>query len=176
MSDKKKLSVDKGRVRKTEKLKNDGSDGYVKPLQTVVEKMTSDEIAQSLEDYKKVLPNELVRGRHVRYFKIKKDGSVEFKIGGNVFVTDGLPDYVVLTNGNFSWSVQCKDTIFYQEMTNTEETNELSETIVKLKDKIDELSDRLKEKDKIIKKMEKVINDLELEKNKKSDIKPKKTK
>lgn len=112
------------------------SKDYVKPLQTFSDKLSNAEIKKMLEDYKETKASNLNKGFHVRYFKKEKDNTVSFKTGGVIFSLDGLPDYIVLSNGKLSWSVQVKDTIFYQKMTYAEEKEKMDKLIIKKDDEI----------------------------------------
>ncbi len=98
----------------------DKETGYVKPETTMTESMSNDDIKKVLEDYKKVNASELIKSDHVRYFVINDDKTTSFRLGGWVLKTDGMPDYIVLTNGKLNWSVQCINAIFYKQMTQTE--------------------------------------------------------
>lgn len=120
---------------------DDKETNYKKPNITVAEKITDDQLVKMLEDYVKVKPTTLVKSDHVRYFTVNKDKTTSFKIGGHVMKIDGLPKYIILTNGKQNWSVQCDNTIFYKKMTNTEKIDELNETIDDLKFQIIRIKD-----------------------------------
>lgn len=161
------------KIQKLKKISDDKD--YIKSEQTVTEKLSADEIQKLLEDYKKIDSNELKRGFHVRYFKINQDKSVEFKLGGNILKVNGLPEYIVLSNGKLNWSVQCKNTIFYQKMTFTEEKEEFNKIITKQNNDIQILTDYVKnlkseiiEKDKLIKKFKNELKQNEKNENNKN--------
>ena len=102
----------------TPRLKNSE---YKRPRVTYTDKLTDDDIIDKLEDYKKV-DNiyKVALGSHLRYF-IKDKGEKKFRLGGVLINNDGLPKYVVLSNGKFSWSVQINKVIaFFKKMTITE--------------------------------------------------------
>lgn len=154
---------------------NDEEIGYIKPQITTTELMTDEEIKKALEDYIKVEPSQLVKSDHVRYFSINEDNTTSFRLGGWI-VKNGSPDYVVLTNGKSNWSAQCKSSIFYKKMTNTETVDEYKMFIAKKNDKIEELKENLvemttkmkelKEKNKILTQDNKEILKLLTQKNK----------
>lgn len=116
----------------------DNETGYIKPELTNTDAMTNDDIKKVLEDYKKVEADQLIKSDHVRYFVINKDKTTSFRLGGWVLKTDGMPDYIVLTNGKLNWSVQCANTIFYKQNSQTEIIEQLKLTIAKKNDMIEE--------------------------------------
>jgi hypothetical protein len=130
-----------------------GSDGYVRPKQTITDKLTKDDIKEKLEDYLPV--DDLTKvplGVHMRYFTLK-DGKRLFRLGGQLIKNDGLPAYILLSNGTKSWSVQVKDTIFYRKMTE-KEIKESYQKIINDKDKT------IKDQDKKIRELVAMIKDL----------------
>ena len=113
-----------------------GTDNYKRPTKTFTDKLTKNDIENKLEDYKKV--EDIYRvplGTHMRYFLIEK-GSKKFRTGGILHRNDGLPKYVILSNGKFTWSVQIKNTIFYRKMTLKEIKEEYEDYIDELEKKI----------------------------------------
>lgn len=138
---------------KTNKPTAIGSDGYVRPAQTITDKLTRDDIKEKLENYKLVdNPNQIPIGVHVRYFTVK-DGKRLFRLGGQLTKNDGLPDYVMLSNGTKTWSVQTADTTFYRKMTE----KEIKDSYQKLIDQKDEI---IKTRDTEITKLINYIKDL----------------
>jgi hypothetical protein len=102
----------------TPQIKKLTKDTYKQPKYTYTEKLTKEEIASKLEDYKKVNDiSTVLNGTHLRYF-ITKDGKKLFRMGGHIINKDGLPEYIVLSNGKNSWSVQLDGTTFFQKMSN----------------------------------------------------------
>jgi hypothetical protein len=97
-------------------VKKIGSTGYVRPTKTFTDNLTPDEIEAKLEGYEQADINQVSIGTHVRYFELK-DGVRKFRLGGLLLRNEGLPDYVILSNGDASWSAQVKDTIFFKKMT-----------------------------------------------------------
>ncbi len=151
-----------------------GDDNYTKPPQTFTDRLTQDEINKLLEDYVKDNIKNIVKGSHVRYFSKDKDGNLKFRLGGMLINTDGLPKYVVLTNGKKNWSVQVKDTIFYGQMSNEQIKKEYKDLLFKQEHEIEsfkksnkslliansKLEKNISEKDKQINSLNKQITDL----------------
>ena len=119
------------------------------------DKLSPDEIKEKLEEYKRVDDISTVSlNAHLRYFIInEKTGDKQFRLGGFLNKIDKEKGYVVLSNGQFSWSVQIKNSIFFKKMTFQELKKELIEDvgqiyndeIKKLKDENKKLKDTLKE-------------------------------
>jgi hypothetical protein len=126
--------------------------GYDKPDKTYTEKLSKDDISDKLEDYKMVDDIGAVSiGSHLRYF-IEKDGKKLFRLGGQLFKNEGLPDYVILSNGMNSWSVQTEGTTFFRKMTTKEIKEDLIQQIIEKDKKILEKDKRIKELLVLIKK------------------------
>ena len=136
---------------------------YKKKTKSYQESLSPDEIKEKLEEYKQVDNiDEVLVSTHLRYFTIDpKTGKKEFRLGG--FLTKHNEDYVVISNGNFSWSVQKKTSIFFQKLNFKELKDDLVKKISKkfekqLTDLVDEnskLKDTLKEVKKTIRKKSK---------------------
>ena len=135
---------------KTNRLSNDDN----KPKTTYQDKLTPKEIKEKLEEYKKVDDISTVSlNAHLRYFTVNDKGEKQFRLGGFLTKIDIEKGYVVLSNGKLSWSVQLKNTIFFQKMTFQELKKELKEDIEKkykedlrvLKDENKKLKNALKE-------------------------------
>jgi hypothetical protein len=153
---------------------DDATTGYEKPYITMAEMLTDDQIKKMLEDYKRVKPIELVKGDHVRYFTVTDGKSTSFKLGGSVLKTDGLPTFIVLTNGKLTWSVQCKNNILFKKISQTETINDLKTELIFKNDKIEDINVELQDiqhkyndlqkemlkRDKQIKKLEMMVKKL----------------
>lgn len=110
---------------------------YKKPLITLQDKLTDKEIADKLFDYEEVNNISSVKlNTHVRYFILKKNKKKLFRLGGYLINKENSDKYVVLSNGQSTWSVQVKDTIFYRKL-------DSQEIMDKFNDQIDELNDKL---------------------------------
>jgi hypothetical protein len=109
----KNIIIDNNRMDKTKnkQLVRLGDDKYVRPKKTYSDNVGKDEILRALEDYIEDDIENIKLGTSVRYFAGKK-----FRFGGNLINISGLPKYVVLSNGQKSWSVQMKNTKFFKKL------------------------------------------------------------
>ena len=91
----------------------------VKTQNSYQNKLSPKEIKEKLEEYKKVEDiSKVSLNSHLRYFTInEKSGEKQFRLGGFLTKIDSDKGYLILSNGNLSWSVQLKDSIFFQKMT-----------------------------------------------------------
>ena len=108
---------------------------YKRPIRTVTETLTAEDIDDKLMDYVKEDIYKIPLGTHVRYYTTKKvNGRMKklFRLGGLLTGNRGLPDYVTLSNGNKRWSVQVKPSEFWRKMTTKEIKDEYEEEIDKL--------------------------------------------
>lgn len=141
----------------TKRLSRDS--GYVKQKKSYQENLSPDEIKEKLEEYSQVDNiDDVSLNSHIRYFTVNlKTGKKQFRLGG--FLTKIDKDYVVLSNGQLSWSVQKKNTVFFRKMSFQEMKEELKQKIKKayeaeiknLKDEIKKLKDTLKKVKKQLK-------------------------
>jgi hypothetical protein len=104
---------------------------YNKTKKSYQDNLSPAEIKQKLEEYSQVDKiDDVSLNSHLRYFTINvKTGKKQFRLGG--FLTKIDKDYVVLSNGTLSWSVQKKNNIFFRKMTFQELKEELTEKIKK---------------------------------------------
>jgi chaperonin cofactor prefoldin len=125
----------------TKRLTNDTE--YKKTGKSLQQTLSPDEIKDKLQEYVQLVSiDDAQINNHIRYFTIdKKTGKKQFRLGG--FLTKIDKDYVVLSNGRLSWSVQKNNSIFFKKMS----YNELKEELI----------------EKISNKFEKKINTLEKE-------------
>ena len=140
----------------TKRLSRDNT--YNKSKKSYQESLSPDDIKKKLEEYKKVDDiNTIQLNTHLRYFTFNPvNKEKQFRLGG--FLTKIDKEYVILANGKLSWSVQIKDTIFFQKMTFTELKEELTEKISKNYDKeIVELKDENKKLKNTLKQVKKEI-------------------
>ena len=139
-SDKKDIKLDSNKYKKN---------GFERPEITYTDQLSKEEIQEKLADYSKVEDiYKVPLGVHLRYF-VKKDGQMLFRMGGQLFKNNGLPEYVILKSGtNAQWSVQVKDTIFYRKMTLDEIKQEYEDIIKKKNEKIQALKEKLKKYEK----------------------------
>ena len=145
---------------KTKRLTKDDE----KTKNSIQKNLSPDEIKEKLEEYKRVENIDTVAlNAHLRYFSTDKSGNKNFRLGGFLTKIDKDKGYMILSNGNVSWSVQLKDSIFFQKMTFKDLKDELSKNIEegfkkeikdlkkenkKLKDTIIEIKNEIKKKGK----------------------------
>ena len=142
----------------TKRLSRDNTYNNTKNKKSYQESLSPDEIKKKLEEYKQVEDiTKLPLNTHLRYFTINpKNGEKQFRLGG--FVTKIADVYVILANGKLSWSVQIKDTIFFQKMTFTDLKEELSTKISKKYEKeLKELNEENKKLKNTLKEVKKEI-------------------
>ncbi len=109
----------------TKRLSSDTE--YKKTGKSIQQNLSPDEIKEKLKEY---IPLETIDevpiNSHIRYFTVN-NGKKQFRLGG--FLTKIDTDYVVLSNGKLSWSVQKKNSIFFKKMSYDELKEELIEKI-----------------------------------------------
>ena len=115
----------------TKRLTNDLA--YQKPAATYQQTLTNQEIKEKLKEYKQVSDIKTVSiGTHIRYFlensKTKKN---DFRLGGTLNKIDPEGRFVILSNGQFTWSVQIPKATFYQKMVENEIREELKKELKK---------------------------------------------
>jgi hypothetical protein len=135
---------------------------------TFQETLTNEQIKQYLNDYKQVEDiNKVGISSHLRYFIIDpKNNKKLFRLGGylNKFGDNG--EYIILSNGNISWSVQVKNSIFYKKMSDQELKEEmkqeiLTETQEQLTTELDKFKKEYKDIEKKYKALDKKYKELE---------------
>ncbi len=138
----------------TKKISNDKN--YKKVGRSYQDNLTPDEIKKKLEDYKLVKDiDDVSLNTHLRYFTFdEKTGKKYFRLGG--FLTKNEKEYIVLSNGQLSWSVQKNSSTFFQKLSNNEIKEEVENKILKKYEKtilaLNEENTRLKNTIKSIKK------------------------
>jgi hypothetical protein len=111
---------------KTKRLTKDDE----KTKNSMQKNLSPDDIKEKLEEYKRVDDISVVSlNAHLRYFTTDKSGNKNFRLGGFLTKIDKEKGYMILSNGNVSWSVQIKDSIFFQKMTFKDLKDELSRNI-----------------------------------------------
>lgn len=128
-----------------------------KPIgETYQSKLSDIDIAKKLENYSRVKTSDIFKipiGTHIRYFAINpKTGEKQFRLGGNLSRYGENGEYIVCSNGTYSWSVQLSNSIIYKKLS----TSELKENIENESKK--EMTDLIKE-NKELKKMIKEIKE-----------------
>jgi hypothetical protein len=104
-------------------VKKLGSDRtYKRPKKTYQDQLSADEITKKLQGYEKVdNMAEVPLNTHIRYFKIEPDGTQVFRTGGFLYNKRNPEEYIMLSNGKNTWSVQVKDTVFFKKMSQKDE-------------------------------------------------------
>ena len=105
---------------------------YNRPVKTYQETLTGQDIKEKLKDYKKVTDiKRLSVGTHLRYFTLNKQtGEQQFRLGGVLTKADPEGRFLILSNGDVSWSVQITGTVFFQKMTDKEVREEIKKEIM----------------------------------------------
>lgn len=140
-------------------------DEYERPTRTFTDNLTKEEIKHLLEDYKEMDIDDIKIGTHVRYLSYV-NGKYKFRMGGMLTIIKGLPEYVVLSNGTKTWSVQVENTIFFARLS----INEVKQEFL---DKLDEKNNQINGLVNINKKLESENKKLKTE-NKKLELEIKK--
>lgn len=127
---------------------------YERPQKTFIDRLNKREIEDFMIDYEKMDIKKIPLGSHVRYFE-KINGEIKFRIGGNLIINNGLPKYVVLTNGKANWSVQVKDCVFFVKINSEKMKAEYEEQIENFKFEVAELKSEIRKKDELCKDLAK---------------------
>jgi hypothetical protein len=133
---------------------------YKRENETYQESLSDIDIAKKLEDYSRVKPSEVYKipiGTHIRYFTINpKTGEKQFRLGGNLTKFGENGEYIVCSNGTFSWSVQLSNSIIYKKLSIAELKENTKKNIID--DSKKEMAELIKE-NKELKKMIKEIKE-----------------
>lgn len=93
----------------------DKNDTYKRTRITIQERLTKEEIKDKLTNYEQVDDiSKVILNTHVRYF-LKKDNIYLFRLGGMLYKINNDLQYVVLSNGKKTWSVNMKTAIFWKK-------------------------------------------------------------
>lgn len=137
---------------------------YTRPILTYTDKLSKQQVKELLIDYEQIKSLEdlqnIIQGTHLRYFE-KKGNELKFRTGGILTVNSGFPEYLILSSGSVSWSVQIKKCIFFKRITIIQVKHEYEKLIKDNSATILGLQITLKEKDKYIKLLLKKIKKLE---------------
>jgi hypothetical protein len=155
----------------TKRLSRDTT--YKAPENTYQSSLSDVDIAKKIEDYSRVKTSEIFKipiGTHIRYFTINpKTGEKQFRMGGNLTKYGENGEYIICSNGNFSWSVQLSNSIIYKKLSISELKENTKNSVIENSKK--EMVDLIKE-NKELKKMIKDIKETTItNKNKKSNFK-----
>ena len=145
----------------TKRLTNDKN--YKPQEKSYQSTLTKENISKKLEGYTRIETkklNNIPLNTHIRYFVINpKTGEKQFRLGGYITKIGNNNEYMVLSNGNFSWSVQYANTIFYKKMSNDEFKEQF---VTEFEDDIKKKMDNLIKENKELKKVIKEIKDTTL--------------
>ena len=121
-------------------------DKYERPQTTFQETLTKDDIKEKLIGYEKVADiSKVPINTHIRYFSYVEDPATRkvnkvFRMGGFLYRKENADQYVVLSNGKSTWSVNSKKSCFFRKMKPEEvqakylsQISELKETVRSLK-------------------------------------------
>jgi hypothetical protein len=135
----------------TKRLTKDAT--YMRPQKTYTDNLSNQDIKEKLKDYKKVSDIRTISiGSHIRYFTIDpKTKEKVFRLGGMLNKIDPEGRFIVLSNGQVTWSVQIPNSVFWVKMSESEYKEELKKEIKKEVitetdgDSVSELKKELKE-------------------------------
>jgi hypothetical protein len=140
------------------------SSNYDRPTKTLQESLTEEQIVEKLVGYVRVDSIASVPANsHVRYFSLSTDPKTKqlrklFRLGGFVTNKDHCDEYVILSNGTKSWSVQSGTSIFYRKLSQNEADEEHNRKLNDVMSKMALLESSLTEKNKIIERLVDTIN------------------
>lgn len=126
-----------------------GNTDYQRPTTTYQESLTDEAIKEKLQGFTKVEDISTVPLQtNLRYFVYKTDsasGKTErlFRVGGRLLNKDNYQQYIVLTNGRQSWSVNTETAVFFRQLTVQEVTDKYETKIRDLKKTIQNLQRQL---------------------------------
>lgn len=142
----------------TKRLSRDQN--YKPSEKTYQSTLSKEEINKKLEGYTRVEGSKIFQvqlNTHIRYFNVNpKNNEKEFRLGGYLTKIGDNNEYVILSNGKFSWSVQLANTIFFKKL----KLDEYKEQVVsEVDDSIKKKMDLLMRENKDLKKIIKEIKD-----------------
>ncbi len=133
---------------------------YKPPDNTYQSSLSDVDIAKKLDDYVRVKTSDIFKipiGTHIRYFTINpKTGEKQFRLGGNLTKYGDNGEYIVCSNGTYSWSVQLSNSIIYKKQSISELKENTKRNVINESKK--EMEDLIKE-NKELKKMIKEIKE-----------------
>jgi len=140
----------------TKRLTNDKN--YKESIQA---KMSSEDIANKLIDYERVSKEDIFKipiGTHIRYFTIDpKTGKKQFRMGGVLSRYGDNNEYIILSNGTFSWSVQLNTSIIYKKLSPKEFKENIKDSA---KNELEMYKKKVEAYEKEIKELKKTIKEI----------------
>jgi hypothetical protein len=108
-----------------------GNDNYKKEGKSIQQALSPNEIKEKLQEYVPLNTiDDTPLNSHIRYFTIDKiSGKKQFRLGGFLTKNENENEYVVLSNGKVSWSVQKNNSKFFKKMSYDDLKQELIEKI-----------------------------------------------
>jgi hypothetical protein len=136
---------------------------YVRPPLTYTDKLSKQQVKELLIDYEQIKSlddlNKVVQGTHLRYFEYK-DNELKFRTGG-ILTISGFPDYLIMSSGKVSWSVQINKCIFFKRITIKQVREEFRKKLIDDDATIKGLHKIVRKNDKIIKLLVKKLEKYE---------------
>jgi hypothetical protein len=135
---------------------------YNRPAKTYQDTLSNTDIKDKLKDYKKV--NDMSKisiSTHLRYFTKDKNGNQLFRLGGVLTKIDPELRYVILSNGSLSWSVQIKNSTFFQKMSEKEVRDEIKKELTEEQSCVEEYNELKKKIKTLTNKFETLENNYE---------------
>lgn len=147
-------------------------DDYVRPLVTITDNLSIEEIEKILFNYEKVTNyNDLHIGMQIAYFD-KRNGKIKFRFGGKVTYIDLDKGYLMLS-GKINFSVQFKNVTLYKQLNPAEVSKKYDILLKGFELKMDHIRNKNKEmkkkNDELVKEKKALMheNDLLLTENNK---------
>lgn len=125
------------------------NDNYSRPKKTFQEGLDEKQIKERLQNYTLVKNiADVPINSHLRYFSYKEDPKTKkveklFRMGGILKNKDKVEDYIVLSNGTKSWSVNTKKSTFFKKMTVEEVQEKYVNRVKELEGQIKKLQKKL---------------------------------
>lgn len=119
------------------------ADNYIRPEIMPNDFINPTELKKRLKYYDIVYDAiHLSSGTHIQYIELY-EGNYRYKSGG-IIITNKYPDYIVLSNGRSSWSVQLKNNIIFKQKSIQDIITIYENIIYKKNMTIDELKYKIK--------------------------------
>jgi len=131
---------------------------YNPPEKTYQSTLNEEDIASKLVDYSRVRGTDIFDvplGTHIRYFSVdQKTGRKQFRMGGTLTKIGDNKEYIVCSNGTFTWTVQLANSILYKKLSPEELAVKIKKSVMKTTEvEIDKVKDENRELKKIIKQI-----------------------
>lgn len=140
---------------------------YSRPAKTYQDTLSKEDIKEQLKNYKIVNDiNVIPIGTHLRYITTDpKTKESKFRLGGSLSKFGDNRQYIMMTNGKQTWSVQLKNTTFYRKLSDNEIKDEMKKEIEK--DLLTEMDNKpqqelIRENEKLLKKISRMEESYDL--------------